>query len=311
MMSAKYHMPNCFISILMDKDTEKTLTGARATIYDYIDEKNFFTLDKSLTQMQKSRWLKTSMRNLIDGDFLYVDVDTVFAAPIDESLFTNDVMGVPDGNCLLKEHPLKDFIEGNLKKLHFDNNSKYQINSGVLFFKDSPLAHSFAECWHKRWHECCLKGVFIDQPALHQAIVDSGCILKLLPDCMNAQFGRNINTLAKGVILHYYSSWSGNSVYKPAYKFLQTDFLNDFRFNPKSDYFQNFIHNPKEAFNSDSFVLGTANSHLWNLLQMAMSKDRADQRLYNFLKKQNAILIKFYYQMIKCFFPIKKFFQNK
>ena len=312
MMSAKYQMPNCTISLLTERETDDGLKESRNLIDKYISEKVVIDLDKNLPPMQKSRWLKTSMRSLIDGDILYVDVDTVFAAPVDESLFTEDIMGVPDGNCLLKNHPMKWFIEDNLKTVHFDNTLDYHINSGVLFFKDTPMAHSFAQKWHERWLECCKKEIFIDQTALHQAIVDSGKKLGLLPESMNAQFGRNINTLANGVILHYYSSWAKSSFYDPAYKFLQTEWLSNFRTNPNSKEFQELIKNPQKAFDSNTFIMGKKydswrNSHLIQLLtSIYESNNRADTRLYSYLEKICLTISKHYYKIIKFLYPLYK-----
>lgn len=316
MMSAKFQMPNCSISLLTEQETENSLKGSRNLINEYISERKVVDLDASLSPMQKSRWLKSSMRNLIDGDFLYVDVDTVFATPVDESLFSKDVMGVPDGNCLLKNHPMKWFIEDNLKKVHFDNTLKYHINSGVLFFKDTPIARSFAQKWHNRWLECCKKEIFIDQTALHQAIIDFEEKIGLLPDYMNAQFGRNINTLASGVILHYYSSWADGSLYKPAYKFLQDSFLKKVRENPMSKDIQKLIQKPKEAFDVNTFIMANdynefRNSELiQNLMKMHNSANNADARLYFILEKQNQITRKVYYKVIKALYPLKRLFSK-
>lgn len=316
MMTAKYQMPSSSISLLIDSETESNLKGTRSLINEYISEKIIISLDASLSSTQKSRWLKTSMRKLVKGDFLYVDVDTVFAAPIDESLFIHDVMGVPDGNCLLKNHPLKWQIENNLKKLQFNNSLDYHINGGVLFFKDSPAAHSFACEWHKRWQECCSKGIFIDQLALHQAFIDSKLEQHLLPNFMNAQFGRNINTLANGIILHYYSSWVQGPSFSPAYKLLQKEWLKNFKRNPKAENFQNLIQNPKEAFDSSTCIMGEKYNLWYNsqliqrLVALSNSTDSANKRLYRFLERFVDFICKYYYKSLKSLYPFYKLFKK-
>lgn len=313
MMSAKYQMPNSFISLLIDSETESNLKGTRKLINEYISEKNVINLDSSLSSTQKSRWLKTSMRELVKGDFLYVDVDTVFAQPIDESIFTADVMGVPDANCPLDIHPQKWWILENLKKMGYTTKPKYHINGGVSFFKDSPHAHLFAKKWHKYWLDCCKKDIFIDQPALHQTISEFSDVFSILPDFMNAQFGKNINTLAKAVILHYYSSWGNNSSYTPAYKFLQKEWLEAFRNNPKSEIFINLIKNPKEAFDQNTFIIGQKENYLFNSKSMSQlmnirsdSVDRADRRIYKILITQNRIITFFYYKCLSFLSTLNK-----
>ena len=316
MMSAKYQMPDCTISLLTERETDSSLNGPRNLIKEYLSEKAVIDLDSSLSPMQKSRWLKTSMRDLIKGDFLYVDVDTVFAGPVDEALFTDDVMGVPDGNCLFSEHPLRSPIENNLKKANFQNSLKYHINSGVLYFRDSPVTHSFCRKWHQLWSECCKKGIFIDQPALHQAFIDVKLEQHLLPNFMNAQFGRNRNTLAAGIILHYYSSWTQDSSFSPAYKFLQKKWLKEFRESPKAEIFQKTIQNPKEAFDSGTYVMGE-NYNLWYYSQLIQclatifnSTDAADKRLYLFLEKVTNFISNYYYRIIRHLYPLYKLFKK-
>ena len=318
MMSAKYQMPNCFISLLMDKETDGNLKSMRSLIYEFVSEKIVVELDSSLSPTQKSRWLKTSMRQLVKGDFLYVDIDTVFAKPIDESLFTSDVMGVPDANCPLDVHPQKWWILENLKKMGYTTKSKYHINGGVSFFRDSPQAHLFAKKWHEYWLDCCEKDIYIDQPALHRTVAEFDDIFNILPDFMNAQFARNINTLANGVILHYYSSWVDNSSYTAAYKFLQKEWLEAFRNNPKSEVFANLIKNPKEAFDQNTLIIGKKENYLFNSKSMSQlmniridSTDRADRRIYKFLVTQNRIITFFYYKFLSFLSPLYKLTHNK
>lgn len=309
-------MPNCSVSLLTERETDNGLKGSRNLINEYVSEKIVVDLDSSLSQMQKSRWLKTSTRKFVKGDFLYVDVDTVFAAPLDESLLSEDVMGVPDGNYPLSDHPLKWFILDNLNKLGYSTNSKYHINSGVLYLKDTPYVHHFIDEWHELWQDSCKKGIFIDQAALQQAIYNSNETLKLLPNSWNAQFGRNINTLLDGIILHYYSSWNDNISYIPAYKFLQKEWLSLFRKNPKAEEFQTLIHNPKKAFDSSTFIMGNdfdrwRNSRLiYTLMNIYSSKNNADRRLFKLFEKLFFTTHKIYYTTIKLLYPIKSFFSK-
>ena len=134
---------------------------------------------------------------------------------------------------------------------------------------------------------------------------------------MNAQFGRNINTLTKGIILHYYSSWATDSLHKPAYKFLQKEWLTKFRDNPSADVFQHLIQNPKEAFDENTYITGKEYSEfinselIRNLLSMKYSTDKADLRLYKFLTKLNQIIKRNYYRIIKMLYPVKALFMGK
>ena len=73
--SLRVHNPNAFVTLLTDDKTAETLTGSRAVLKDAVDELKVLTLDEKFTPMLRSRYLKTVMRNVVDGDFLYMDSD--------------------------------------------------------------------------------------------------------------------------------------------------------------------------------------------------------------------------------------------
>ena len=73
--SLRVHNPGAFVTLLTDDKTAETLTGPRAALKDAVDELKVLTLDEKFTPMLRSRYLKTVMRNEIDGDFLYMDSD--------------------------------------------------------------------------------------------------------------------------------------------------------------------------------------------------------------------------------------------
>ena len=77
--SLRVHNPGAFVTLLTDDRTLATLTGNRAALKDAVDEIKALTLDEKLTPMLRSRFLKTSIRNVIDGDFLFLDSDIAVA----------------------------------------------------------------------------------------------------------------------------------------------------------------------------------------------------------------------------------------
>ena len=77
--TARYYNPDATIVLIVDDLTDKLLVGIRAEILEYISEKKVKILPKEMSMMQRSRWLKTSVRNIIDGDFLFIDCDTLIA----------------------------------------------------------------------------------------------------------------------------------------------------------------------------------------------------------------------------------------
>ena len=69
----KINTPNAFVTLLIDKATEKTLDESRENIKKIVDEIIIIDLDESLSAKVRSRLLKTSMRLHIQGDFLFID----------------------------------------------------------------------------------------------------------------------------------------------------------------------------------------------------------------------------------------------
>ena len=78
--SARYHNPDAHIVLLVDDKTTQLLVGKRAELLEYITEKVVIPFeDTNATMMYRSRWIKTSVRQLIEGDFLFIDCDTIVA----------------------------------------------------------------------------------------------------------------------------------------------------------------------------------------------------------------------------------------
>ena len=76
--SARRHNPEACLTLLTDMATESTL-GSRgpqdAAFRALFDEVVVAQLDATLTPMQRSRLLKTGMRDYVKGDFLFIDAD--------------------------------------------------------------------------------------------------------------------------------------------------------------------------------------------------------------------------------------------
>ena len=316
-LSLKNVMPTSQISMLVDDVTDKNLVGNRSKIKEYIDEYKVVDLDESMSPMIRSRFLKTSMRNLIDGDFLYVDVDTVWAEPYDETDFTDDIMGVPDAHCELGEHPCKELILDTLDKLNYNTNVLWYINGGVMFIRDNSYTRGFFARWHDFWLETCKKDVFIDQPSLNQVNYACNLAIKLLPDSYNSQIGRSIGKLAKARIIHYFSSWENDKKFRPSYKFLQKDFLKKVRTNYLDKEVVYYLENPKEAFDSNTFIIGDEMAMFWqsktwnDLVLLQQSNKSEDVRLYKILIKMLKYVPKAYYKIIPYLYPFYRCFKKE
>lgn len=208
--SARHWNPNVYIVLIVDDLTDKLLVGKRAEILDYISEKIVVPFDDtSLSMMYRSRFIKTSIRQRIDGNFLFVDCDTIIQKPLNEiDSLDCDLAMVPDEHLSVESFNsmLKSQLAEKSKILGYDILSeKWYFNSGVMFAKDTHEVRFFWNCWHNEWLTGEKKGVGIDQPSLGKANILCNHIIRCLPDVWNTLIYMNPVFAKDGKVLHFWN----------------------------------------------------------------------------------------------------------
>ena len=160
-------------------------------------------LDTELPAMQRSRLLKTGMREYVQGDFLFIDADTIVVRPlsgIDD--FQADLAAVPDLHSPFAEHPHRRATLNMCRKLRYDaSEDEYYYNSGVLLVRDTPANHSFFKQWQKNYLAGYKKGIRPDQPSLAKTL--SGKQMVRMPDSWNCEIQNGVRYLKDAFIIHY------------------------------------------------------------------------------------------------------------
>ena len=192
--SLRLHDPNAFVELVVDKKTDNTLQDKRAEILKFINSKIVIDVPNVYNKVQVSRWLKTSLRKHVVGDFLFIDSDTIIADSL-ESIhdFTGDIGAVPDGHVNMGVTPFNHNLR-SLSKLDgwsFNESLPY-YNSGVLFVKDLEMSSKLYDGWHSRW----VKGVdnnnhVSDQSYLAASDEELGHVIQPLDGIWNCQIARN------------------------------------------------------------------------------------------------------------------------
>ena len=215
MHTLRYHNPTAHITLVANDDTLSTLTGNRARIKDYIDEYVTVNPPAEFTSVQKSRFIKTSLRQTVEGDFLYIDNDTIIAGSLHkleelecEMGAVLDLHSTITGNGQLKEYLA-------ITKKEFWGYERY-FNGGVLFVRDTAFTHKLFADWHRIWNEELIKyGLSKDQPAFAQANVANGCLITEIEGRYNCQIfmpnGKNYISTAK--IIHYFYNSRNKNFY--------------------------------------------------------------------------------------------------
>jgi len=154
----------------------------------------------------RSRFVKTSMRKVIDGDFVFIDADAVPIRRFDEIAETGACMAAaPDLDDLLDMPIFPSFATELLHTCGWAAPLPYYFNSGVIYMADTPAVHEFGEEWHNRWKIMWEQtGDHRDQPAFNSAIDATGVKVRTLPEAFNAALYISPWKARNAKILHYW-----------------------------------------------------------------------------------------------------------
>lgn len=205
MSSARFHMPHVHIVLLMDGCTENSLTGMRRRLLDLVSEYIVVDLPYELSGQNRSRILKTSARNYVNGDYLFIDCDTVVVNKLDDiDNISYEMCACRDAHSGFMGNPYRDMCIRHCMKLGCnikDETSYY--NSGVMYVKDTPTTRRFYKQWNANWYEGRKNGIFMDQPSLAKTNIQFNHLIKDLPDIWNCQILHGIKFLPNAKIVHY------------------------------------------------------------------------------------------------------------
>lgn len=263
MYSLKCYNPNTRISLVTDIDTTNSFKGHRADLKNYADELIAIDVPSDFTPAQKSRYLKTSLTEYINTDFIYLDNDTVITAPLAD---LNSLQG-PISAAYNKHNPYSHRkspaaaeyvkITGRL----ISDDSPY-YNGGILLVRNTLKAQRFFNDWHNLWKEDNKKfGILHDQVTFVLANKKNNGIVGELPPEYNCQIlsKEAINYLINAKIIHY---WSESPI--PFYPFKSDIFLNRIRENGITDEVAMMIKDVKTLYLLSGKVLNGLEYELYN-----------------------------------------------
>ena len=205
--SLRKHNPNAYVELVVDQDTDATITGKREEILKYIDNKVVVNVPEEYNKVCRSRWLKTSLRQHVKGDFLFLDTDTIVTDSLEDiDCFTGDIGAVKNQHVLLGKNIGKKILQksAELDEWRWSETLAY-YNSGVMVVKDSDLTHNFYQMWHNKWVDKYRKtSEHRDQSPLAATNELFQYPIGELSGEWNCQIIRNgIIFLAKAKIMHY------------------------------------------------------------------------------------------------------------
>jgi|GEM_PF-3310533 len=205
-------VPNCTMVCVIDRKTHKLAKSAGIRLRAWMD-KVVVVKTPHRTPLFKSRYLKTTLRSHLTGDFLYLDIDAVIVDP--------QVLTRLDCDCLAasqnRDHVdrVGCFPEHIGRRIYQPMGWNYPFlpyaNAGVMFCRDNPQCHAIYSRWHELWNEQVTKlKSHLDQAAFNRALWESPGALKLMPPEFNPPVDVGPEFETGAWIYHYYiSCYSG------------------------------------------------------------------------------------------------------
>lgn len=269
--SLRKHNPDACVEVVCDDKTYATLVGTRAKIFDLVSRVISVTLPESMEQWIRSRYLKTHFRSLVQGDYLYIDTDTIICTSIEAiDHYTMDVGAVKDE---WRDTPIQrgskncvdDTANRYAQKLNIDVVGFQYYNGGVLYVKDTPRAHAFYEKWASLYEK--YRSVMkTDQFSLMLANHEVGNVIVEMDRNLNcmAVINKCIQHMSEAKIIHYYSRKIDFIISSP----WLLDPIRDTGTMPCT--IQSIIDNPKDFFKQRSQIIwGKDVWFMWTNLHLA------------------------------------------
>lgn len=255
--SLRIYNPTSFIMVLVDKNTYSYLTE-KTSLIPLINQIKIIDVPNNYSAKEKSRYLKTSVRQNVSGPCLFLDTDTIITSSLTElDDLKVDIACVPDLHTTFNEFPGKDGIIHLVKKI-FDidiSDAPYYFNSGTIFTSDTPLAQHFYKVWQKNWEYSALhKRIPNDQPSMIKTDKELGYLIKNLNGEYNCQILGSIQYLYKAKIIHFFNAtWLPDNYYNPF--FTKEPYLELKKKNQIDESLDSLIRNCKSSFSSPTMIV--------------------------------------------------------
>lgn len=259
--SLKHYNPDAHVIVLTDKETRETIySDERKESLNYIDEIVTVDFDSDYSNKERSRWIKTNMRSLITGDFLFIDADTIITGSLDDiDNLSCSIGAVLDSHCHSKEISdtvvFQDMYIDRLRNIFgmtYDGQDVF--NSGVLYVKDNKVAHDFFRAWHDNWLKSNSAGIVLDQLPLLKTNIDFGQIITEISGMYNCQICFSIQFLTRAMIVHTFAHQKSKS---PLSQIMGVELYESLKKQGYiSDSISRVLLSCKESFVSPSYLVG-------------------------------------------------------
>jgi hypothetical protein len=211
--SLRLASPHARITVLTDRATADFVSPGVAALRNTADD--FVGVDcPGRNSIDRSRFLKTTMRSLVSGPFLYLDSDTIIMKSPDAIWnISADVAASPNLGVNGKPYLCSHEAPETCAALGWTLGSRRYLNAGVIYFADSHAARAVGEQYRSSWLEFNrVIGKPNDQLAFNHAVNFVEANFAVLPPSYNAQITMNAMALRGAVIVHFFTGSFENSI---------------------------------------------------------------------------------------------------
>ena len=261
LFSLHHYNDEVIVKVLSDSETSERIK-ASPEVYSMITELISVDVPTDYPAKERSRYIKTNIRNLVDEDFLFIDTDTVICASLEEidNLPIKNIGMVPELHGPFKEHLTYPFTVKDTNRIFgIDvSDSPFWFNSGCMLVRDNAFTHEFFEKWQANWkYSAFQKNNSSDQRALLKTDHDYGYVIECIPDIYNAQIAMSIKWFYEAKIIHF---WHFRKFFTPNMDFSPFFGHQIYReLKEKGTIDQEIAHkiiHSKSAFRNDSMICG-------------------------------------------------------
>lgn len=204
--SVRLFCPGARVVVACDPDSARAMKQARDLLLEEVDEVMVVPTPEGNSAF-RNRHIKTRLRTLVKGEFLFLDSDTIVRGDLSALIgIKGDIAAAPNHSADSLGAQIWDEDRVHLDTMGWTIAGTY-FNGGFIFYRDTAAARALGPEWHDRWAAGFRKtGRVNDQPALNASIAALDIRVEKLPHRYNAQFTMNRSTASEALVWHYYST---------------------------------------------------------------------------------------------------------
>lgn len=207
--SLKYYNPSAKIILITDQRTIDAIHSHQMdSLLQDVNEVIIAQTDSSFNGIQRSRQLKTSIRNLVEGDVLFIDTDTIITGKVEytEEIDNMIVGAVYDCHNKTAKTKFNKTAKIVMEAMGWNKDVlKEYFNSGIIFIKNCKEARDFYKKWNENWIKTKDLGYNYDQLSFAYTNIQFDNLIKPLPFYFNTQVNTSsLLLISNALILHLF-----------------------------------------------------------------------------------------------------------